>query len=157
VDIITKSLIWRFLSWLPGFFLRKTFTKERLASLIEINVRAHGDQIIFNCGERPHVSAWLEIRNCSHFIIELDRLTLEVLYTTKFCELFYLHRKLINPGEKEILYIDGSINSHHIESLSNLKDKYQCSIKVIAYFNNKIHNFGVDTEALQGVHVQFSS
>ncbi len=157
MDIITKSLIWSFLSRLPGFFLRKTFTEERLASLIEIDVRARGEQITFNCGELPYVGVWLEIRNCSHFEIELDRLTLEVLSPTKICELSYLHREFINPGKSEILYIKEPINSHHIESLLNKKDKHRCNIRVIASFNSKIHNFRVDTKTLEGVHVQFNN
>lgn len=155
MDIIAKSLIWRFLSWLPRFFLRTIFTDEHLASLTEIDVRARGEQAVFNCRELPHVKVWLEIRNHNHFKIELDRLVLEILFNSKFCELSYLHRELINPGESKVLLVEGLISDRHVESLLNLKDKYQCSIKAIAYFNNKIHNFKVDTKTLQGVQAQF--
>ena len=69
--------LWRSVSWLPGFFFRRRFSKRWLAEHTAVDVRTRHDPISICGGELPEVHIWLVVTNLSHFTIELDRLSTE--------------------------------------------------------------------------------
>ncbi len=149
---VAYSALWKLMSWLPGFILRRWISKEWLAERTHIDVRARPTGVQINGGEIPRAYIWLTIHNTGYFPIQLDRLTAELTLAGAAVELYHLNRITI-PAEKSYnFYMTGSVPQGLISHFArNIKHSDTVSVSVQAEFNSDIHEFSVNTGSMGGI------
>ena len=110
MESILRSVIWRFLRWLPSFVLRKIFSSGWLEKNIYIDIRPRHSSVELYLSNNPMVRVYLEVRNNTHFNIEIDRLIAKFIYGIEMATLNHFKRERLKPGEERSLYITGNID-----------------------------------------------
>lgn len=151
METIPIGVLWRLLSWLPGFVLRWFFSKNWLSAHTRIDIRPRHDPVSVYGGELPHVQLWIVIANRGHFPIEMDRLTAELTFGALIAQFFKLDKiQIAADGELEVL-VQGALTGEQIAHIAKIKERPQIALQIRAEFNSKVHNFAVDTGRLEGV------
>ncbi|MDK9690524.1 MULTISPECIES: hypothetical protein [Azospira] len=109
LETIPIQGIWRLLRWLPGFLLRRYFTKEKLSQLIYVDLRPRHSSVVVDLGESASFSLWLMAINLSPFPVELDRAGFRFWLGGSTIDASILKKQVIAPGEVASLYISGAI------------------------------------------------
>ena len=109
LETIPIQGIWRLLRWLPGFLLRRYFTREKLAQLIYVDLRPRHNSAVVDLGESASFSLYLMAINLSPFPIELDRAGFRFGLGGSMLHASILKKQVIAPGEITSLYISGTI------------------------------------------------
>lgn len=157
METVPVGLIWRLMSWLPGFILRKLFSQQWLSAHSRIDLRPRHDPVSIQGGELPEVMLWLDISNRGHFPIELDRLTVDFGIAGAMTRFYVLNRKALAPNEEWGLLVRGALSAAHIAHLKRNLERPNITVQVQAEFNSKIHNFSVDTGQLSGIRPELTS
>ena len=147
--------IWTAVKWLPGFFLRKYFPRERLAALQYVDLAPRHESATVNLGEAASFTLWLQIINLSPFEVELDRAEFEFHYAGASLKASLLRKQTFQPGEIATIHIsdvipDGVANqivrNRRINDL-NLEGALSGHIE----FNCRLHDFPRQVTYLQGI------
>lgn len=149
------GIIWRAMSWLPGFILRWFFSKQWLADHTRLDVRPRHDPVTIYGGELPQALMWIVLSNRGHFPIELDRLTVEFTFGAVIVRFYHLNRVELKPNAEVELFIRGTLTSDQIAHISKNKERPQVALQLQAEFNSKVHNFNVNTGQLTGIKPEF--
>jgi len=155
MEILSITEIWRYLRWLPGFILRRIFTKERLADLVLIDVRARHESVAVNLAEAPTFRIYFQIINLSPFVVELDRAEVEFLCAGVKVSCQHIRKATYKPGEAAMLFVEGDINEGKADQIAKLREANSSSIEVHCQFNCPLHSFTKQTGVLEGGHVRF--
>jgi hypothetical protein len=157
METVPFGLIWRLMSWLPGFILRWFFSKQWLGKHVRMDLRPRHDPVLIQGGELPDVQIWLIISNKGHFPVELDRLTVDFGIAGAVTRFHVLKRQdLAANAESEVL-VRGALSGEHVAHLKRNLARPNITVQVQAEFNSKIHNFAFDTGQLTGIKPEFIS
>lgn len=151
MDTFHISIIWRAMSWLPGFVLRWFFSKPWLAQHTRLDVRPRYDPLSIYGGELPAIEMWLIVSNRGYFTIELDRLTVEFHWNSVMARFHHLTRIELKPNAEADILIRGVLTAEQIAHISKYKDRASIALQLEGEFNSKIHNFSVNTGQLTGI------
>jgi hypothetical protein len=151
METLPVGLIWRALSWLPGFLLRCFFSKAWLAQNTHMDVRPRHEPVLIRGGELPEVEIWLVISNLGHFAIELDRLSAELVFGSAIVRLLHLNRIELRPNTKAEIFIRSSISTEQIAHIARNKVAPYVGLRLQAEFNSRVHNFSVKPDELSGI------
>lgn len=133
------------MGWLPGFLLRRLFSREDLKSRIHIDVRNRPFALQLNGGDFSEAAMWIVIQNNGYFPIELDRLT-ATLHIGVSLDFFSLDRVWLPPDASHEIFVRGPLNPGTIAFYKlNKKNAGIVVIDIRAEFNSKIHNFSYRT------------
>lgn len=146
-----ENAVWRFLSWLPRYVLRKLFDRKWLADHTRIDVRARHDPIKIIGGELPEIQIWLVVTNLGHFGIELDRLTVEFIYGGSISNYHFLQRTPLAPNETKEILVRGVLTRDQERHIAKLPEATFITLQVKAEFNCDVVNFSIDTGQLTGL------
>jgi len=155
MEYLSITEIWKYLTWLPGFIMKRLFSKKRLADLVIIDVRPRHESVSVNLSNVSSYSIYLQIINMTPFQIELDRA--EIDFNCAGISLVSQHIKKVtyHPGEIAMLYIKGDIESAKADQIARMHDKNRSSINLHFEFNCKLHNFVKPQHNLDGVNPEF--
>ena len=155
MELLSITEIWKYLKWLPGFILRRMFTKQRLADLVIIDVRPRHQSVRANLGDVASYDIYFQIINMSPFPIELDRAEIE--YYCAGTQLKAQHIKKVSyaPGEIATLYISDEINEAKANQIARHFNKNDSRINLHLEFNCKLHDFTISQRSLEGVNTEF--
>jgi hypothetical protein len=163
IETIPIQGVWRLLRWLPGFFLRRFFTQERLAQLIYVDIRPRHDSVVVDLGPTASFSLYLQAINLSPFSVELDRASFRFWLGGVTLNALILKKQIISPGQIATLYIgetipDGPANqtARYIDNPVTLDGniEFNCSVRPFAKtvghldgINPKFHNANARKDA----------
>lgn len=154
IEIATKSS-WRFLTWLPKHLLKRKFTKNALADLIDFDVMPRHESVSINLGHTSSFNVCLVLTNRSPFEVELDRAKIGMFCCGHHFECYILERASIPSGEKQEFFLRGIIPNEYADAIFNGRSNHQTGLSVTAEFNCAVHNFQKRTQYLGGVRVEF--
>jgi hypothetical protein len=138
--------LWKLMGWLPGYLLRKFFSKEDLKSRIRIDLRNRPYALQLNGGDISEAAIWVEIRNAGYFTVELDRLTATLSIGHSY-DFYSLDRVTLIPDAAHEVCLRGPLTSGAIALYKlNRNNSNICCIQLRAEFNSKIHNFAAKTD-----------
>jgi hypothetical protein len=154
IEGIPIKQLWKLLSWLPKFILRRKFNPETLAELIYIDIMARHHSATMNLGESASFEVWLQLINLSPFEVELDRGSFELLCGPALSASI-LKRQKIAPGEITSLRVHGSITDGQATQIARIfsADKSN-SVGLAGHidFNCALHPFAKNIGHLDGIN-----
>lgn len=158
MESILNSFAWKAFNWLPSFLLRKIFNEEWFKKNIYIDIKPRHSSVEILQPENPRVTIQLEIRNQTHFPIELDRLLVKFIYGIEIAKPNHFKRELIKSGETKNLYLYGNIEANQFGSLAfqHKNNSNHCYIEVWGEFNSKIHCFSTERK-LDGIKPEIAN
>lgn len=151
METLPFGLIWRLMSWLPGFILRWFFSKQWLSTHIRIDLRPRHDPVLIQGGELPEAQIWLTITNKGHFPVELDRFTVDFGIAGAVVRFHVLKRQALAANAELEVLVRGALSHAHMEHLKRNLARPNITVQMQAEFNSKVHNFSVDTGQLSGI------
>lgn len=152
---ISIGAIWKLLTWLPKFVLKRIFTKERLSELILFDVRPRHEYAIVNLGEVATYELWFQMLNLSPFDVELDRASIEFWCGGTIQNSSILERTIIPPGKVETFHIRESLADGHATQIARSVENHNASIEGTLEFNSALHQFTKNHWHLNGVIPRF--
>lgn len=158
MESILRSVIWRFLRWLPSFVLRKIFSSRWLEKNIYIDIRPRHRSVELLHPDNPRVNVYLDVRNNTHFNIEIDRLITKFIYGIEMATLSHFKRERLKPGEERSIYITGNINYNQYKSLpfQHEHNSSHVRLEILAECNSRLHNFCIE-KTLEGIKPEIAN
>jgi hypothetical protein len=149
---IVAGTLWRLFAWLPGWALRRFFSPQWLAQHTEIEIPPRNNPVSVVNAELPEVHLRLILRNNGHFFVELDRLTVELVFNAAIVRSAYLQRVPLAAGETRELFVRQSLTAAQASHIMRApKDRLHVTLQVKAEFNSKINSYAKDTSQLSGI------
>ena len=155
METLSVIEIWKYMKWLPGFILKRIFSKERLADLILIDVQARHEAVRANLGDISSYSIYFQVINMSPFDVELDRAEIEFLCAGTSVSKQHIKKIAFKSGEVGSLYITGEIESPKANQMARHYKDNRSSISLHCEFNCALHPFKKVCNNLEGVNVHF--
>ncbi len=155
MEISSISEIWKYLKWLPGFVLRRIFSKARLADLILIDVKARHEAVSADLGDIASYSIYFQVINMSPFEVELNGAEIEFMCAGTIVSKQYIKKTIFKSGEVGSLYIKGEIEGPKAKQIARHYKENRSSISIHCDFNCSLHNFPKVSNNLDGVNVHF--
>lgn len=152
MESILGNVVWRFLRWLPSILLRCIFSPAWLSSHMYIDVRPRHSSVEVVHPDSPSVTVWLDVRNNTHFNVEIDRILLKLSYGSELASPNHLRRERLRPGESRSVCITGPIGYFQYKLLPfhHRNNSQNCRLEVVAECNTKLHSFCVN-RSLDGI------
>ena len=152
MESILGSVIWRFFKWLPAFILKRIFSSEWMKKNIYIDIRPRHTSVEIWHPDNPRVNIYLDVRNNTHFNIEIDRMLIKFIYGTEMATPNHFKREHLKPGEERSIYVTGNIGYHQYKSLpfQYENNSNHCRLEILAEINTRLHNFSV-ARSLEGI------
>jgi hypothetical protein len=152
IENIPIQGIWRLLRWLPGFLLRRYFTRERLAQLIYVDVRPRHDSAVVDLGQTASFTLYLQTINLSPFSVELDRASFRFWFGGATLDASILKKQIISPGEIATLYLSGAIPDGHANQMARLHKGNPVALDGNIEFNCTVRSFAKTVGHLDGIN-----
>lgn len=146
MDSLLGSVIWRFFKWLPNFILRRIFSADWMIKNIYIDIRPRHKSVEIIQPDNPRVTIYLEVRNSTHFNVEIDRILLDFVYGGEISNPQHLKRERLKPGETKAIFIKGNIPYAQMKNLAfhHKNNSNYCSLGIIAECNSSLHRFCIE-------------
>lgn len=155
MDLLSIVEIWRYLNWLPKYFLRRIFTKERLADLVLMDVQARHEPVRANLGDIASYAICFQVINMSPFDVELDRAEIDFLCAGTTVSKQYIRKTVFKAGQAGTLHVSGEIDTAKAAQISRHHKDNKSSISLHCEFNCILHSFTKVRNNLEGVYVHF--
>ncbi len=155
MEFLSIVEIWKYLRWLPKFILRRMFTKERLADLVLIDVRARHEAVRVDLGDIASYDIYFQVINMTPFDIELDRAEMDFRCAGTIVSKQYIKKTIFKAGQVGSLYISGEVETPKAIQISRHFEQNRSSISLHVEFNCSLHNFTKVCNNLEGVNVHF--
>lgn len=152
MESILGSVAWRFFKWLPSFILRRIFSPEWIMNNIYIDIRPRHNAVKICQPDNPRVTIYLDVKNNTHFNIEVDRILLGFTYGTEIANPQHFKREYLKPGESRTLFLTGNIDHTRFQGLAfqHKHNSSHCSLEVLAECNTRLHKLCVQRN-LEGI------
>ncbi|TMO46160.1 hypothetical protein CWC24_10650 [Pseudoalteromonas ruthenica] len=152
MESILGSVIWRFFKWLPPFILRRIFSAEWMMKNIYIDIRPRHTSVEICQPDNPRVSIYLDIRNNTHFNVEIDRILLSFTYGTELANPQHFKREYLKPGESRTIYFTGNIDHSRFQGLAfQYQNNFRhCNLGILAECNTRLHKLCIE-RTLEGI------
>jgi hypothetical protein len=156
VDAISIGAIWRLLTWLPNFALRRVFTQQRLSEMILFDIRPRFDPATFNLGKPASYELWLQITNISPFLVTLDQASFKFQFGGVRLESHILEHLQFPSGQTKDFHIEGPINEEQAEQMAqHVESMNGASLSGVLEFNCPLHDFSKNTWQLNQIRPRF--
>lgn len=155
MEFLTRLDIWRLLTWLPKWILRRKYSEQRMADLVTVDLRPRHNPVTVNLCSTPTYDLWFQIINMSPFEVELDRAQIEFTCAGTSLETSYIQRKKIKPGDISEILVTGDIHEGKADAITQRLGKNYSSISINMDFNCILHSFSKQCRNLEGVTPRF--
>jgi hypothetical protein len=155
LETLSITEIWRWLRFLPGFILKRIFSKKRLADLALFDVQPRRTSVSVNLGEHPTFAICFQLINMSPFELELDRAEFSFNCAGVLINIKHIKSSSYKSGEGAQVFIHGDIPEGKSNSIAKLHEHNESSINVHCEFKCKVHSFVKTDHLLDGVNVKF--
>ena len=155
MEISSLVEIWRYLTWLPKWFLRRIFSEKRLADLVRVDVRPRHDYATADLGPVPKFGLWFQVINMSPFEVELDRAEIRFTCAGTGLDACYIKKTTFKSGEIAEFYVGGDIPEGKTNQIAEHHDKNASYISMDMDFNCNLHSFSKRSHTLEGVRTRF--
>ncbi|MDD9974850.1 MAG: hypothetical protein OXU27_12635 [Candidatus Poribacteria bacterium] len=151
MELLTRLDIWRLLTWLPKWILRRKYSEQRIAALVAVDLRPRNYPATVNLCSTPTYDLWFQIINMSPFEVELDRAQIEFICAGTTLETSYIQRKKIKPGDISEIFVTGDIPEGKADAIAQRLDQTYSSVSINMDFNCILHSFSKQCRNLEGV------
>lgn len=100
----------------------------------------------------PRVNIRLEIRNGTHFNIEIDRIIMKFFYGAEMANPLHLKKERLKPGEERYISLTGPISHARLQTLkfNHENNSHHCSVHIIAECKSRFREFRIEKD-LDGI------
>lgn len=155
MEILALLEIWRLLTWLPKWILKRIFTEQRLADLVIVDVRPRHDYTTADLGPIAKFELWFQVINMSPFEVELDRAEIRFTCAGTSLDARYIKRTTFKAGEIAEFHVEGDIPEGKAKQIAQHHDKNASWISMDMDFNCNLHSFSKRSHTLEGVRTRF--
>ena len=155
MEILSIVDIWKYLSWLPNFILKRVFNPERLSDLIYLDIQPRNSPVSANLSEISDYRISFLVINMSPFDVELDRSEIGFNCAGTALKTHYIKKTVFKAGQVGTLFVDGEITQSRAVQIAKLYDENESRISFHGEFNCDLHNFTKVIHQLEGVNVKY--
>ena len=155
MEILALLEIWRFLTWLPKWILKRIFSEQRMADLVIVDIRPRHERVTVNLSSTPTYELWFQAINILPFEVELDRAHIEFICAGTSLKISHTQKTRFKPGEISEFHITGDIPEGKADFIAQHHDRNSSSISMNMDFNCILHSFSKQCRNLEGVTPRF--
>lgn len=145
IETVSLKWAWKLLTWLPGIFLKKVFSKTWFQQQVKIDLRPRYEAVTLYAGDKKEISIWLRVSNFTYFDIEIDRMELKFQYAGHHAKLIKLDRQIVSSLSTSDIYLQDNLTPDHVVAIeNNCNHNTKSSIDGYAEISSKVHNFKLD-------------
>ncbi len=120
IGVLLKTVIEWLVGIVPAALLRHHFTDQRLADLVEVDVRSTGPVTITNRTAMPELSIYLRATNFSPFDVTIEQCTVDVWLGQPLIKQISLgHPAKISPRTSNQLFLSQTLSENQIAFAMN--------------------------------------
>lgn len=155
IPIPFPGVIIRFSSYLFSSVLRKHYTPEKLAEMVEVKVSREPSGITINCSELPDIGVWLAFTNTSPFHVTVHEFEVELYLPHRVSNLVKICNRDIAPSAEERLFTQTDLTVKQLEYIQKHKDVRNPILKVNAMLACRLSSFDIYQREIPAEHISF--
>ena len=155
MEILALLEIWRLLTWLPKWILKRIFSEQRMADLVIVDIRPRHERVTVNLNPTPTYELWFQAINISPFEVELDRVHIEFICAGTSLNMSYTQKTKFESGKISEFHVTGDIPEGKANAIARHLDRDYSSISMDMDFNCLLHSFSKQCRNLQGITPRF--
>lgn len=157
MEISSITEIWRLLSWLPKFILRKVFSPARMADLVRIDVQPRHRAVDINLSEKSTFEIYFEVINMSPFEVTLKGAEVEFIVNGVCLSAQHILEKSYPAGSISQWFVKGVIQSSDADYIAKYGDRDRARVGIEADLSCILHDFKKGPFSLEGVNCGFTN
>lgn len=118
MEILALLEIWRCLTWLPKWILKRIFSEQRMADLVIVDIRPRHNRVTVNLNSTPTYDLWFQAINISPFEVELDRAHIEFICAGTSLKMSYTQKSKFESGKISEFHVTGDIPEGKADSMA---------------------------------------
>lgn len=155
IPIPLPGLLIRFSSYLFASALRKHYTAEKLANMIDIKISGEPSGITINCAELPDIEAWVTFLNTSPFHITVHEFEVTLYLPQRVANLLKISSRDIAPSAEERLFVQTDLTMKQLEYIKKHKDVHDPVVKIRAMLSCRLSSFEIYPRDIPVGQIQF--
>lgn len=137
------NVIMKFLSYVIPFVLRWYYTHKKLAEMMRITINSEHDGLVVNCGEIPDAKIWMEIANHLPFPIEIQAISVNLIWGGTVGRFISIERCEIKPHSFERILVETTLTGEQAEYIRKNNSKSKPRLSVLLELKSKIRSFSL--------------
>lgn len=156
IPIPVPGMLINLLSYLFASALRKYYTPEKLAAMVELNVSRAPSAITINCSELPDIGVWLEFKNTSPFRVTVHEFEVELYLPERVCKLLKISNRDIARSAEERLFVQTDLTMKQLEYIKKHTHIHDPLLKVNAMLECRLSSFEIIQREIHAPHITFT-
>ncbi|MCG7986222.1 MAG: hypothetical protein JAY64_01720 [Candidatus Thiodiazotropha weberae] len=155
MEIPFSGTIIRALSKMFGFAMKNYYTKQKLSSMVKINISSEHSGITVNCSELPDARVWFEVTNLSPFPVTIHGIEAELYLSGRVARFVNLFNQEVPPSDQDRVFIQTDLSgkqSAHIKRNMGI-DNPRLIIKMFLSCN--LRTFEIDGREITTKNIEF--
>ena len=143
-------------NFVPGFLLRKFYSKKGMVREVEIAIDSRGESLVFDLGRRPCCRLWLKITNNLPFDIEFEQLNAKVYFDTLRINVALDEDdslKIRKYSSADEILLRGELSNEQVVVCSKKMDKY-LPVEINARIQTRFNYIDKNSGHLANYHVR---
>jgi len=155
MEIPFSGTIIRALSKVFGFVMKKYYTKQKLSSMVKVNIGSEHSGIIVNCSELPDARAWIDVTNLSPFPVTIHGIEAELYLSGRIARFVNLFNQEVPPSNQERVFIQTGLNGRQAEHIKNNKGIENPRINIKMFLTCDLRAFEIDDREITTKNIEF--
>jgi len=141
-------------NFVPGFLLRKFYSKKSMVREVEIGVDSRGESLVFDLGRRPCCRLLLKITNNLPFDVEFEQLNAKVYFDTLRINIaLESELKIRKYSAADEILLRGELTNEQVIFCSKKMDKY-LPVEITARIKTRFNYVDKNSGHLANYHVR---
>jgi LEA14-like dessication related protein len=145
----------RVMSYLFGFIMKKYYTKQKLSSMVKVNISSEHSGITVNCAELPDARAWLQITNLSPFPITVHGIEAELYLSGRVARFVSLSNEEIEPSSEGRLFIQTDLTGRQADHVKRNKGIDNPRLNIKMFLSCRLSKFEIDAREITTKNIEF--
>jgi hypothetical protein len=150
IESIGFQSLWALVRYLPSFLIGWYFTKERLASLVHIDLRPRHDPVTLELHPNGVARIYLQVINLCPVPLQLEAADFRLTYSGAQVKFIVIAKRDFGVGSIESLVLQEGISEPAADSIGRSPDN-PVTLEGHVEFSSPIRSFAKTVGALEGI------
>lgn len=155
MEIPFSGTIIRALSKVFGFVMKKYYTKQKLSSMVKVNISSEHSGITVNCSELPDARAWIEVTNLSPFHVTIHGIEAELYLSGRVARFVNLFNQEVPPSNQEQVFIQTDLNGRQADHIKRNMGVDNPRLNIKMFLSCNLRKFEIDGREITTKNIEF--
>jgi len=143
------------MSYLFRSTMKKYYPRQKLSSLVKVEVNSDNSGVTVNCSELPYADASIIVSNLSPFHITVHDIEAELYLSGRVARFVKICNVDVSPSGKEILLLQTDLTVKQVDYIKKNKNADNPKLKIKMLLNCNLSSFEINNREISVKSINF--